>query len=103
MNGPETDPDDIREMRKHGDLRAFMRAQISIGKSRKVAPPAVKPPPPPGHRPGAWPTGTRPPDPLKPQPPGAWAEALDQYRAGIGAKNDPCHCGGCHPTTKEDQ
>lgn len=96
------DEADIAAMRREGDLRGFMRDQLRAGMNRKTAPPAVKPPPPPGHMPGAWPAGTRPPDPPPRRHTDAdWLYALDRYRAGHGHDIDPCHCGSCPTTTKE--
>lgn len=100
------DEADIAAMRREdpADLRRFMRDQLRAGQARKVAPPVVKPPKPPGYQPGAWPTGARPPDP----PPNRhteadWQHALDRYRLGHGSDTDPCHCGSCRPTTQEDR
>lgn len=100
----DLDPEDTAAMRRENggkDFRLFLRQQIAAGQARRTTPVAAKVPPPPSHRPGAWPVGTRPPDPLKPQPPGAWAAAVDRDRAGLGSQNDPCECGGCPPPTKE--
>ncbi|MFF4090358.1 hypothetical protein ACFYY9_26280 [Streptomyces nigra] len=75
---------DMKAIRAEGrdELRALMRAQIAIGKARRE--PAAKPatPRPPGHRPGAWPTGTSPPGPAPERslPPEVWAEAVRRYR-----------------------
>jgi len=76
---------DMRAVRAEGsaELRALMRAQIQIGRSRRDGPPKPAiPPKPPGHRPGAWPTGTSPPGPPPEHslPPEAWAEAVRRYR-----------------------
>lgn len=82
----EPEIDDIKAMRAENggaDLKAFMRAQIAAGKARRDdAPKPVAPPKPPGHRPGAWPTGTSPPGPPPEHsmPPEAWAEAVRRYR-----------------------
>ena len=77
--------EDMRAVRAEGreELRALMRAQIQIGRSRRDdAPKPVAPPKPPGHRPGAWPTGSSPPGPPPEHslPPEAWAEAVRRYR-----------------------
>ncbi|MGW9299645.1 hypothetical protein ACWHA3_02305 [Streptomyces cyaneofuscatus] len=86
------DASDIAAMRREGDLRSFLRDQLRAGRAQKTAPPAP-PPKPPGYRPGAWPAGTRPPDP---RPTAAdWQQELDRYRTGQGHDNDPCHCGNC--------
>lgn len=87
---------DVAAMYREGDLGRYLRDQIRAGNSRRESPAAAPPPPkPPGYRPGAWPSGTQPPGPLKPQPPGAWAAALERHRQGANAESDPCHCGGC--------
>lgn len=103
------DEADIAAMRREGDLRSFMRDQLRAGVNRKTAPPAVKPPPPPGHKPGAWPAGARPPDP-PPQnhPPAAWEGALDEYREWLTTADhvelanrtdirQKCGCAACTP------
>lgn len=81
------DIDDIAAMRKQGDLRAFLRSRISKGpKTPQVA--AAKPPP--GHKPGAWPEGTRPVrrgDPRANWGP-EWDAALDDIRQHIAAEGD---------------
>ncbi|MFG3136067.1 hypothetical protein ACGFZA_07570 [Streptomyces sp. NPDC048211] len=103
----DLDPEDTAAMRRENggrDFRLFLRQQIANGQARRVAPPAVKPPPPPGHQHGAWPAGARPPDPPPRRHTEAdWQYALDRYRTGHGHDNDPCHCGSCPPTTKENQ
>lgn len=103
------DETDIAAMRKEGDLRGFLRDQLRAGQTRKVTPPVVKPPKPPGYRPGAWPTGTRPPEaPAQRHPPAAWDQALDEYRAWLttadhtetGRHTDnrqQCGCPACTP------
>lgn len=96
------DEDDIAAMRREGDLHGFLRDQVRAGRNRRAVPPAVKPPALPGHRPGAWPAGTRPPDPRPNRHTEAdWWHALDLYR--LGHDTGPCHCGSCLPTTEEDQ
>jgi hypothetical protein len=98
------DVDDVAAMRRENggkDFRLFLRQQIADGKARREKPAPVQQAKPPGYRPGAWPAGTRPPDPLKPQPPGAWEHALHRYRQDEGSDRDPCHCGGCD-TTRHD-
>jgi hypothetical protein len=101
----DVERDDIREMRAQGDLKAFLRQQIAEGRARRDKPSAAAPLRPPGYKPGAWPTGTRPPDPPPPQPPGAWTRALEAYREYVVATehrdrldNDPgqtCECPPC--------
>lgn len=102
----DIDPDDVAAMRRENggkDFRLFMRQQIRDGQARRGKPAPVKPAAPPGYRPGAWPTGTSPPGPLHPQPPSAWADALDRYRNGEGSDRDPCHCGGCDTTDNDTE
>lgn len=104
----EPEVDDIRAMRAENggkDLSQFLRQQIRAGNARRASPPAAKPPPPPGYKPGAWPSGTRPPDPPPPRPPEAWDAALADYRAHIVATEhrdrlnaepgQTCHCKPC--------
>jgi hypothetical protein len=95
-------------MRRQGDLRSFLRQQIAEGKARKQPAKAAPPPPRPGHTPGAWPTGSQRPGPIAPQPPGAWAAALERYSDWLATAAQPekpepgqhCPC-GCTPETKE--
>jgi hypothetical protein len=99
----EPGEDDIKAMRREGggaDLRAFMRAQIAAGRARRT--PAVKPsvaPRPPGHRPGAWPTGTSPPGPPPERqiPAHVWDAAVRHYRNTETNPDQPCDCGNCPP------
>ncbi|GAA2929492.1 hypothetical protein [Streptomyces enissocaesilis] len=103
----DVDPDDVKAMRSENggrDFRAFMRQQIADGKARRTKPTPVKPPPPPGHRPGAWPTGTRPPDPPPALPPALWDAALHRLRTSTQDRT-PCECGTCTPDddTEENQ
>jgi hypothetical protein len=101
-DGWEPEVDDIKAMRAENggaDLRAFMRAQIAAGKSRREPPakPAVLKPP--GHRPGAWPTGTSPPG-LPPDwsiPKPVWDAAVRHYRNTEHFPDQPCDCGNCPP------
>ena len=86
---------DVAAMKREGDLGRYLRDQIRAGQARRTTPVKTAVPKPPGHRPGAWPSGTSPPGPVKPQPPGAWATALDRYRLGADSQHDPCHCGAC--------
>jgi hypothetical protein len=98
------DETDIHAMRKQGDLRAFLREQQAAGKGRRDAKPVKVTPAVPGHRPGAWPTGTSPPGPVAPQPPEAWAAAAEEHRAWMRAGSPPgqyrCEC-GCTPPTDD--
>lgn len=89
--------ENVAAMKREGDLSRFLRDQIRAGRSRRETPQvALPPPPPPGHRPGAWPTGSSPPGPIRAEPPGAWAEALRRYPTDL---NEQCECGGCRPVT----
>jgi hypothetical protein len=91
--------DDVKAIRREGagELRSLLRAQIAIGKARRE--PAVKAPPPkpPGHRPGAWPTGSSPPGPPPewsiPKP--VWDAAVRHYRNTEHHPDQPCDCGNC--------
>jgi hypothetical protein len=52
----DIDPDDVKAMRKQGDLGSFLRQQIAAGRTRREPAPAQPPPQPPGRRrPGEWP------------------------------------------------
>ncbi|MFF8659518.1 uS11 family ribosomal protein [Streptomyces huasconensis] len=94
-------PADIQAVRGEGraELRALLRAQIDIGRSRRIDP--VKPTPirPPGHPPGAWPPGTSPPGP-PPEwnyPAAAWRAAARHASNEINRPDQPCDCGNCRP------
>ncbi|WP_329390121.1 hypothetical protein [Streptomyces sp. NBC_01716] len=107
------DQDDIAAMRRENggaDLKRFMRDQLRAGVQRRDAPTAAAlPPKPPGHRPGAWPSGTSPPEPRpSTHMPAAWGAALDDYRAVVMAddhtqltSDQPCGCVTCQ-LTKEN-
>lgn len=97
---------DIKAVRGEGpaELRALMRAQVAIGRSRRSGPvrPPV-PPAPPGHRPGAWPTGSSPPGrpPEWDLPKAVWDAAVKHYRNTEHFPDRPCDCGNC-PTEPEE-
>jgi len=91
---------DMRAVRAEGreELRALMRAQIQIGRSRREdAPKPVAAPKPPGHRPGAWPTGSSPPGPPPERliPKHVWDAAVRHYRNEEHFPDQPCDCGNC--------
>ncbi|MFF7329718.1 hypothetical protein [Streptomyces sp. NPDC008150] len=91
--------DDIKAVRAEGrsELRALMRAQIDIGRSRREGAPKSATPRPPGHRPGAWPTGSSTPGP-PPEwslPAAAWDAAVRHYRNEEAHPDAPCDCGNC--------
>ena len=94
--------EDMRAVRREGpaELRALMRAQIQIGRSRRDGPakPAA-PPSPPGHRPGAWPTGSSPPGPPPERqiPKAVWDAAVRHYRNEEHFPDQPCDCDNCPP------
>lgn len=96
----EPDVDDVKAMRSENggaDLKAFMRAQIAAGRSRRDAPKPVAAPKPPGHRPGAWPTGSSPPGPPPERqiPDHVWDAAVRHYRNEEHNPGQPCDCGNC--------
>lgn len=101
MTSPEIEPEDVAAMRREDPdgWRRYMRQQITNGKQRLA--PAVKPaaPKPPGHRPGAWPSGTSPPGPPPdwdiPKP--VWDAALRHYSNETNRPDQPCDCGNCPP------
>lgn len=98
----DVEREDIAAMRSEGggaELRAFMRAQIAIGKARReppAKPPTVRPP---GYRPGAWPTGTSPPGPPPDWqiPDHVWRAAVRHYSNEEHRPDLPCDCGNCPP------
>jgi hypothetical protein len=85
--------EDIAAMRADGDLLDFIRSLTGQPPKQRTAPEPEPAPVIPRSRPGAWPDGTSPPGPLKPQPPGAWELALDRYRTGADHNDPPCECG----------
>ncbi|HCA85481.1 MAG TPA: hypothetical protein DEQ61_08310 [Streptomyces sp.] len=94
------DATDMREIRQQGDLRAFLRQQMRP--TRTAGPtPQERQPKPPGHIPGGWPAGTRPPEPDPDPPPDhAWQTALEEHRAWIRAGSPDggkrtCECRPC--------
>ena len=94
--------DDIKAVRAEGadELRALMRAQIAIGRSRRDdRPKPAAAPAPPGHRPGAWPTGSSPPGPSPERqlPAHVWDAAVRHYRNTVHHPDQPCDCGNCPP------
>lgn len=95
MTEHELTPDDTAAMRAHkGDWREYLRVQQAVGNERRLA---RQPPPRPsrtGHRPGAWPPGTRPPDPGPPIDPAEVARAIAAYRASPD-QDHPCPCPNC--------
>jgi len=95
--------EDIAALREQGDFREFLRMHLAAGQ----APAAPAPAPAtsaverdPGQRPGAWPTGTRPPTPTNVGTPEQWAHAVVAYRQWLAAGSPPgdftCDC-GCTP------
>ncbi|MFD8144757.1 hypothetical protein [Streptomyces sp. NPDC059708] len=98
----DIDPDDVKAMRKQGDFRAFLRQQIAEGQARKAPARPAPAPKPPGHVPGAWPAGSRPPSRIPAAPPGAWAAALERHRDG-SQTGTTCECPGCLTPSQEDQ
>lgn len=95
--------DDMKAIRREGraELKALMRAQIAIGRSRLEPPAKPVPQRPPGHRPGAWPTGTSPPGPPPDwsRPKAEWDAAVRHYRNTEHFPDQPCDCGNCPPNT----
>ncbi|MEV6737923.1 hypothetical protein AB0N14_13710 [Streptomyces sp. NPDC051104] len=93
--------DDIKAVRAEGrsELRALMRAQIAIGRSRRDDKPKPAVTSPPGHKPGAWPKGSHPPGPPLDwrYPKAAWDAAVRHYRNTEHRPDQPCDCGNCPP------
>jgi hypothetical protein len=114
----DIDPDDVAAMRRENggkDFRLFLRQQIAEGQARRATPDKPAPPPkPPGYRPGAWPSGTSPPGPVRNQhTAAAWTAALDEYRDWLTTTDHPeldnptahrqqCACPACTPTQTEE-
>lgn len=91
--------EDIAELRKQGDFRAFLKMHVAATVTPGATPaPAAQYDP--GHRPGAWPTGTRPPVATTVGTPEQWAQAVTAYRHWLAAGQPPgdftCEC-GCIP------
>ncbi|MGW9397278.1 hypothetical protein [Streptomyces sp. NPDC055642] len=104
----DVEREDIAAMRREGggaELRAFMRAQIDIGRARREPTRPAAAPRPPGHRPGAWPTGSSPPGrpPEWDLPPAVWDAAVRHYRNTEHFPDRPCDCGNCPPEPEETQ
>lgn len=83
-----------------GDFREYLRSEMDRGRARKAKPaPLVQPAAAHGRRPGAWPAGTRPPDPPPSVPEAIVAEALAEYRQWLAAGQLPgdhrCDCTSC--------
>lgn len=93
--------EDIAALREQGDLKRFLEGLADVATpSRTAAAPSHRPTATAGRQPGAWPAGTRPPDP---GPAIARAEvdrAVAEYRAwqtaGRPIVNASCQC-GCTP------
>lgn len=94
--------EDIAELRKQGDFREFLRVQFAPERiaERRPAPEPETVEHDPDHRPGAWPTGTRPPEPGPAIPTEQWEHAVVAYRqwlaAGSPSGDFTCEC-GCTP------
>jgi hypothetical protein len=93
--------EDIAELRKQGDFREFLRIHLAANQPAPIpAPTAPAVERQPGQRPGAWPTGTRPPEPTTVGTPEQWAAAVTAYRHWTAAGQPPgdftCEC-GCTP------
>jgi hypothetical protein len=100
VSEPEITPEDTAAMRKvPGDFRAYLRSEMDRGRARQK--PGLKPqaPAPPGRQAGAWPPGTRPPDPPEPIPETEITRALAEYRdwlaAGQPKIHTRCECEPC--------
>lgn len=103
MTTPDITPEDTAAMRAQpGDFRAYLRAEMDRGRSRREKPRPIPQPPITGHRPGAWPTGTRSPDPPPPIPPAEVDRATAEYRHWIADGQPPgayrCECPACQLT-----
>jgi hypothetical protein len=102
----ELSVEDIAELRRQGDFREFLRLQFGAPDAPPRPPAARAPAPAPTTgRPGAWPTGTKPPEPTRIGTPEQWAQAVHDYRAWLAAgKPDTpirCEC-GCTPGIRQE-
>lgn len=94
--------EDVAALRKQGDFREFLRLQFPVEQAalRRPDPKPAVVEHDPGHRPGTWPTGTRPPEPAPAIPREQWEHAVVAYRqwlaAGSPADDFTCEC-GCTP------
>lgn len=93
------DPADIAAVHAEGDLPRLLREEIAKGRSRREKPRPIPKPSTTGRRPGAWPSGTRPPDPPPPIPPAEVDRAIAEYRQWL-AHGQPagayrCDCPAC--------
>lgn len=101
MTDYEPEIADIRDMRQHGDLKAFMRQQIANGRAKREQPaekPVLRPP---GHKPGAWPPGCSPPGPPPERqiPAHVWQAATRHTANELNRPDEPCDCGNCPKET----
>ncbi|MFB6977735.1 hypothetical protein [Streptomyces scopuliridis] len=104
VNPGRDEVEDVAAMRREGDLKRYLRDQLRAGRARRNTPSAPSSAPlPPGHRPGTWPTGISPPDPIRPETPGAWAAAVTRYRSGDDLNDPPCECGGCQTNNQQQE
>ncbi|MET9222398.1 hypothetical protein ABZX65_27040 [Streptomyces sp. NPDC003300] len=102
MSADGLTPEDTAAMRATpGDWREYLRSEMDRGRQRAAD--AAKPPDKPARRsnqkPGAWPAGTRPPDPPEPIPPEEIQRAITEYRHWLNAGSPPgqyrCECPNC--------
>lgn len=91
--------EDIAALLAQGDLYDFLRHQVKAGQTPD-APAAEQPD---GHRPGAWPTGSRPPAAVPAAPPEEVERAVTEFRdwltAGQPDGSYACDCLGCRRST----
>jgi hypothetical protein len=104
VTAPDLTSEDTTAMRRQGDWREYLRSEMDRGSARRLAPAAKSTAPaPPGHRPGAWPAGTRPPDPPPPADPAETTRAIAEYRhwlrAGRPRITTHCECPACQQLT----
>lgn len=90
MNDHPVHRDDIKALRREGDLRAYLTDLINAGRTQRDTKPTPVPTPRPGRRPGQWPQGSEPPGPPPDwdHPPEAWAEAVRRYRTDTRSRLD---------------
>lgn len=99
--GPIPGTDDINAMQDQGDFKDFLRHHLGLTQTATTSAEAEEAAPAsPSRRPGAWPAGSRPPEPTRIGTPEQWQHAVDEYRAWNAAGQPPgdyrCEC-GCTP------
>lgn len=87
MNDHPVHRDDIKALRRDGDLKTYMRSLLRPTRHQDTQ---TTPPPRPNRAPGTWPYGSQPPGPPPDwdHPPEAWADAIRRHRTDIRQQLD---------------